>query len=113
MTGKVASSAFIWGDAEKKEHRQWTGPDKEGMKRKATRGKKEKPREGEGKERTKLSWTSERVRKIMQDASVRWMGSQSILSISAWRQIAIAISRGFCREFRFEDESGKWDPDEN
>jgi hypothetical protein len=31
----------------------------------------------------------------------------------AWRQIAIAISRRFCREFRFEDESGKWDPDEN
>ncbi|KFY98398.1 hypothetical protein V500_01689 [Pseudogymnoascus sp. VKM F-4518 (FW-2643)] len=28
-------------------------------------------------------------------------------------EIAIAISRRFCREFRFEDESGKWDPDEN
>ncbi|KFZ24201.1 hypothetical protein V502_01319, partial [Pseudogymnoascus sp. VKM F-4520 (FW-2644)] len=27
--------------------------------------------------------------------------------------IAIAISRRFCREFRFEDESGTWDPDEN
>jgi hypothetical protein len=49
----------------------------------------------------------------MQDASVRWMRSPSILSISAWRQIAIAISRRFCREFRFEDESRKWDPDEN
>jgi hypothetical protein len=49
----------------------------------------------------------------MQDASVRWMGSQSILSISAWRQIAIAISRRFCWEFRFEDESGKWDPGES
>ena len=119
MTGKVVSSAFIWGDAEKKEHRQWTGPGKEGVMkrrrgRKGAKGEKDKTQGEEEKgRRTKSSWTSERVRKIMQEASVRWMGSQSILSISAWRQIAIAISRRFCRENRFEDESGKWDPDEN
>ena len=83
------------------------------LKGKGKKGEKEKSQEEEKGRRTKLSWTSERVRKIMQDASVRWMGSQSILSISAWRQIAIAISRRFCRENRFEDESGKWDPDEN
>jgi hypothetical protein len=59
----------------------------------------------------------ERVRKIMQDASVRWMGRESILSISAWRQIAIAISRRFCRKDQFEDDQGKlegedgWDED--
>jgi hypothetical protein len=31
----------------------------------------------------------------------------------SWREIANAISRRFCRENRFEDESGKWDPDES
>jgi hypothetical protein len=118
MTGKVVSSAFMWGDAENKEHCQWTGLEREGgIKRgkgkKGGDGEREKTQEEEKGRRTKLLWTSERVRKIMQDASIRWMGSQSILSISAWRQIAIAISRRFRREFRFEDESGKWDPDEN
>ncbi|OBT79273.1 hypothetical protein VF21_01965 [Pseudogymnoascus sp. 05NY08] len=99
MTGKVVSSAFLWGDAEKKEHRQWTGLEggmKRGKGKKGARGEKEKSQEEERGRRTKLSWTSERVRKIMQDTS-----------------IAIAISRRFCRENQFEDESGKWDPDEN
>ncbi|OBT81153.1 hypothetical protein VE02_10081 [Pseudogymnoascus sp. 03VT05] len=36
-----------------------------------------------------------------------------IIENGAWWQIAIAISRRYCRENRFEDESGKWDPDEN
>ncbi|KFY65432.1 hypothetical protein V496_02556, partial [Pseudogymnoascus sp. VKM F-4515 (FW-2607)] len=115
MTGKVVSSAFLWGDAEKREHRQWAGPNKGGVtkKGKGKKGEKEKTHEEEKGQRTRSSWTSERVRKIMQDASGRWMGIQSVLSISARRQIAIAISRRFCRENRFEDESGKWDPDEN
>jgi len=26
ITGKMESSAFLWGDGPKKEHRQWTGP---------------------------------------------------------------------------------------
>jgi hypothetical protein len=26
MTGKPSSSPFLWGDGQKKEHRQWTGP---------------------------------------------------------------------------------------
>jgi hypothetical protein len=53
----------------------------------------------------------------MQEASVRWMGSESRLSISVWRQIAIAISRRFCRGDRFEDDQGRlneeegWDED--
>jgi hypothetical protein len=63
------------------------------MKReKEAKGGKEKSQEEEKGRRTKSAWTSERVRGIMQDASVRWVGSQSILSISAWRQIAIAIA---------------------
>ncbi|KFZ23509.1 hypothetical protein V502_02010, partial [Pseudogymnoascus sp. VKM F-4520 (FW-2644)] len=81
--------------------------------KKGARGEKEKTQEEEKGRRTKLSWTSKRVQKIMQDASVQWMGSQSILSISAWRQIAIAISQRFCWEFWFKDESRKWDPNEN
>ncbi|OBT70931.1 hypothetical protein VF21_10100 [Pseudogymnoascus sp. 05NY08] len=83
MTGKVVSSAFLWGDAKKKEHRQWTSPEggmKRGKGKKGARGEKEKSQEEERGQRTKLSWTSEQVRKIMQDAS---------------------------------DESGKWDPNEN
>jgi hypothetical protein len=53
----------------------------------------------EGRERRmRLLWTFERVWEIMQEASVWWMGSQCILSISVWRQIAIAISRWFCCE---------------
>jgi hypothetical protein len=26
MTGKPSSSLFLWGDGQKKEYRQWTGP---------------------------------------------------------------------------------------
>jgi hypothetical protein len=48
----------------------------------------------------------------LQEASERWIGSQSRLNISAWRQIAIAISRRFCRAHRFEDEQGTLDEQE-
>jgi RecQ family ATP-dependent DNA helicase len=131
MTGQVVSSAFIWGDGEKKEHRQWTGPKRKrgdepearsearsegigeaGRERDARHVRKKRSRADKREQRTWSSWTSERVRKIMQEASVRWMGSQSTLSISAWRQIAIAISRRFCREDRFEDDQGKLDADD-
>jgi hypothetical protein len=53
----------------------------------------------------------------MQEASARWIGRESMLSISAWRQIAIAISCRFCRQDPFEDNQGKlegedgWDED--
>lgn len=47
-------------------------------------------------------WTSGRLRNIMQKASVRWMGVK--LNISAWRQIAIAISRRYCQENPFQSE---------
>jgi superfamily II DNA helicase RecQ len=40
------------------------------------------------------------MRKIMQAASTRWIGVK--INISAWRNIAIAISRRFCREAPFE-----------
>jgi hypothetical protein len=79
ITGKVVSSVFSWGDADKKEHRQWTGPGKGGVIErgkggKGAKGEKETTQEEEKGRRTKSAWTSERVRKIIQDASVRWMG---------------------------------------
>jgi hypothetical protein len=49
----------------------------------------------------------------MQESSERWMGVR--VNISAWRHIAIAISRKYCREDRFEEEvkleDGEWDED--
>ncbi|OBT70870.1 hypothetical protein VF21_10352 [Pseudogymnoascus sp. 05NY08] len=42
---------------------------KRGKGKKGARGEKEKSQEEERGRRTKLSWTSERVQKIMQDAS--------------------------------------------
>ncbi|KFZ17161.1 hypothetical protein V501_01877, partial [Pseudogymnoascus sp. VKM F-4519 (FW-2642)] len=50
-------------------------------------------------------WTSERMRKAMQTASMRWIGVK--INISAWRNIAIAISRRFCREAPFEKDEIK------
>lgn len=47
-------------------------------------------------------WTSERLRKIMQKASVRGMGVK--IHPSAWRQVAIAASRRYCRENSFQSE---------
>jgi superfamily II DNA helicase RecQ len=82
---KRHNSAFLWGGSQKIEHRQWTGP----------RFQKEKVMEGEEE-----GWTSERMRKIIQAASMRWIGVK--INISAWRNIAIAISRRFCREAPFE-----------
>jgi len=127
MTGEKVSSAFLWGDAEKKEHRAWTRPrrkreaQRQGRRGAQTEGQREarpnRSRVNAKEKRTQSSWTSEHVRKIMQEASVRWMGRESILSISAWRQITIAISRRFCRQDQFEDDQGKlegedgWDED--
>src|SRR6201995_3756726 len=55
---------------------------------------------------------SERMRKIMQAGSMRWIGVK--INISAWRNIAIAISRRFCREAPFEmDNSRPEDVDDN
>ena len=85
---KRCNSAFLWGSSQKIEHRQWTGP----------RFRKEKVTE-EGEEQ---GWTSERMRKIMQAGSMRWIGVK--INISAWRNIAIAISRRFCREAPFETD---------
>ena len=92
------NSAFLWGGSQKIEHRQWTGP----------RYRKDKvAQEGEDH-----GWTSERMRKILQAGSMRWMGVK--IHISAWRNIAIAMSRRFCREAPFEmDNIRPEDVDDN
>ncbi|KAK6591453.1 hypothetical protein H4I96_12363 [Botrytis cinerea] len=67
-------------------------------------------------QRQSRSWTSERARKILKESAMRWMGVDG-LNISGYRQIAIAISRRYCREDRFEEEKSKleesegWDED--
>ena len=125
MTGKPSSSPFLWGDSQKKEHRQWTG-----LKRKQQKsrergdvleergGELEVQDERESRQPTRLlaqrqarTWTSERARKILREAAVRWMGVDG-LNISGYRQIAIAISRRYCREDRFEEEKSKLDESE-
>jgi RecQ family ATP-dependent DNA helicase len=99
ITGKDCSSPFLWGDSRKKEHRQWTGP-----KRKQ---KKDKEQNGDPESQERLpsgTWTSERGRKILREAAMRWMGVNDY-TISPNRQILIAISRRYCREDRFEEET--------
>ncbi|KFZ23520.1 hypothetical protein V502_02001 [Pseudogymnoascus sp. VKM F-4520 (FW-2644)] len=88
---RQCNSAFLWGESKKVEHRQWTGP----------QYRKEKVTE-EGPDH---GWTSERMRKAMQTASMRWIGVK--INISAWRNIAIAISCRFCREAPFEKDEIK------
>ena len=56
-----------------------------------------------------MKWTSERMRHIMQEASMRWIGVK--LHISAWRQISIAMSRRYCREHPFPSEDASQDND--
>ncbi|KAK6591474.1 hypothetical protein H4I95_12188 [Botrytis cinerea] len=115
MTGKPSSSPFLWGDGKKKEHRQWTGPKRQQQK---ARESDDVPENGRGtiKEKRSRSWTSERARKILKESAMRWMGVDG-LNISGYRQIAIAISRRYCREDRFEEEKSKleesegWDED--
>jgi hypothetical protein len=65
------------------------------------------------------NWTSDRLRRIIQEHSVRWLGEE--LNISAWRHIAIAISNRFLRgDFKddsandidldgFDDDDNPWD----
>ena len=132
MTGKPSSSPFLWGDGQKKAHRQWTGPKrKQYNSRESDDVSREGKRDDQGDEgedeeqrgqkrllaqRQSRSWTSERARKILKASAMRWMGVDG-LNISGYRQIAIAISRRYCREDRFEEEKSKleesegWDED--
>jgi hypothetical protein len=102
MTGEDHSSPFIWGNGEKREHRQWTGP---------TRKPSEAEEGGEAEEpkplrRAASTWTSERGRRMLRDAGERWMGVEDY-TISANRQILIAISRRYYYHDLFEEGAGE------
>ena len=86
--GKPSSSPFLWGGGKKIEHRRWTGP--------------KRNRKGQEEEVEPIRWTSERMRHVMQEASMWWIGVK--LHISAWRQISIAMSRRYCQEHPFQKE---------
>ncbi|KAK6591445.1 hypothetical protein H4I95_12198 [Botrytis cinerea] len=110
----------------------WTGPKRQQQKaRESDDVSRERERDDQGEEgkdeeqrgqrrllaqRQSRSWTSERARKILKESAMRWMGVDG-LNISGYRQIAIAISRRYCREDRFEEEKSKleesegWDED--
>jgi RecQ family ATP-dependent DNA helicase len=133
VSGCRSGSPFLWGNGQKKEHRQWTGPKRSrpgervhpedqtpgtvpGGSTPSQPPPPERTRQAEQlmAQRQDGGWTSERVRKIMQESSERWMGAR--VNISAWRHIAIAISRKYCRDDRFEEEKarledGEWDED--
>ena len=136
MTGKVSSSPFLWGGGQKKEHRHWTGPqrkqppsrrgdepEQEKVQEPDPEGEDDPAQEGDVRRQMRLSaqrqprsWTSERGRKILKEAAMRWMGIKGY-NISANRHIIIAASRRYCREDRFEEEKNKledhedWDED--
>jgi RecQ family ATP-dependent DNA helicase len=95
VDGKPSSSPFLWGNGKKIEHRRWTGP--------------KRYRKGQEEEVEPIRWTSERMRHVMQEASMRWIGEK--LHISAWRQISIAMSRRYCREHPFPREDTGQDSD--
>ena len=48
-------------------------------------------------------WTSERIRKVMQKQSEKWLGVK--LNISAWRHIVIGISRRYLQGKFVVDEA--------
>jgi hypothetical protein len=122
ITRTFTSNPFLWGDGVKEEHRNWTGSrhrDEESTEQDTPDDASESSNSNPAvqtfrtvvNQRNARAWTSERVRKIMKEASGRLMGVE--LNISAWRQIAIAISRRFCRqEERFEMEKTKMDKGE-
>ena len=57
----------------------------------------------QGLRQPRKRWTSERMRKIIQQESMAWMGVK--LNISMWRQVAIAIARKYLRDqFGFESQ---------
>jgi hypothetical protein len=80
--GKRCNSPFLWGDSKKVEHRQWTGPrrrngsrrDREGSSGSSGSGtgSAEGSRNGgENDDIPEQEWSSERMRKAMQNASMR------------------------------------------
>ena len=96
-SGKRCNSPFLWGDSKKVEHRRWTGPRKH----------REAGEDVTKDEDHNPCWTSERMRRALQEASMRLIGVK--IHISCWRNSAIAISRRYCREAPFPSDDPKAD----
>lgn len=112
-TGRDSSSPYLWGDGRKKEHRRWTGPRPKPRKSpEPQRGEVEESHEGDPARsswpRPARAWTSERGRRILKEAAMRWMGVTDY-NISVNRHFMIGASRRYCREERFkEDKKSEW-----
>lgn len=138
-TGKIESSAFVWGDGQKKEYRQWTGPKKKqnnhdrasrqvaippagqggSSMRPGEEGGHNRERESVGGPRGERSsapprrnkWTSERGRKILKEAAFRYMGVKGY-NISVNRHFIVAASRRYCKSESFKEEKDTFEDDE-
>lgn len=108
-------SAFMWGDRTSPEEEDDEMPEGscqeeeiEGMPAGSGEGIGGMPKEPyermEFPKRKRKTWTSERMRKIIQRESMQWMGVR--LNISAWRQVVIVIARKLQMDiYEIEDES--------
>jgi len=90
LYGKSQESAFLWGDGQPQRSQRWTGP----LQRSQEQQQQQQQQELECGYQQR-HWTGDRLRRILEDASTRYMGGTR-LNISSWRQISIAISRRFC-----------------
>ena len=115
---KRCNSAFLWGDSKKVDHKQWTGPKKRRNNRRDREGSSgSSSSSSKEQDIPEMDWSSERMRKALQSASLRWMGVK--LHIAAWRHIAIAISRRYCQKNQFwveeqgQDKANEWEEHED
>jgi superfamily II DNA helicase RecQ len=118
VDGVVELSPFVWGDAAKEEEEEeeeegeGEGEGEERGEETASASKPDTRTPVPGKEteavcRPKTRWTSERMRRIIQRESEKWIGQR--LNISAWRQVCIAIGRRFLQD-KTAFEGDKEDP---
>jgi RecQ family ATP-dependent DNA helicase len=100
-------SPFIWSDAIEKDGKDGDGQANE-LDSSRDQGHESEEPNFKAMHRSK-QWTSERIRKIMQKYSEKWLGVR--LNISAWRHIAIGIARRYLSG-KFvvdEDEEVDWE----
>lgn len=112
LKGADERSAFLWADEivksregeGKEEERERRSKEREDGKVKADREVSEAEAEGFKDWLDERKWTSDRVRRIMQQHSERLL--QARLNISSWRHIAIAIANRYLNRSFGQDETG-------
>jgi superfamily II DNA helicase RecQ/uncharacterized C2H2 Zn-finger protein len=96
-------SPFVWSDVVVTPEEGKKQGDREGIDEDIDEGYESGPPEFDFKTIHKSKkWTSERLRKILQEHSKKWL--DEAINISAWRQIAIAIANQYLRG-DFKDNS--------